>query len=388
MANSIRFKRGGGTLPGSYVGSGEPIWDETNNKFHIATNTSATKWIGAEILDEDTMSSAENAAGAKSLATQQSIKAYVDAQVTAQDLDYTIDGSGSYTVDLDSQALNIAGGTGISASASSQTITIAGSDATTVAKGIASFSADNFSTSSGAVTIKDGGVANIELVNSAVTVTAGNGLSGGGSVSLGSSTSVALDLSELSAAVVDVASDSIAIVDADDSNSSKKESIADLIAAIDGTGLTATSGVLAIDATQAITNISGNLTVAGNLTVEGDSLVTEVATMQVEDGLIQLAKRDTVDSDDLDIGVYGAYSDDSGTTTEYSGIFRDASTGDGVWTFFDSLTAAPGSSTNAVNIDGNGFNYAAIKCADITGIDDDGSGNAELSGFNIDGGTY
>ena len=26
--------------------------------------------------------------------------------------------------------------------------------------------------------------------------------------------------------------------------------------------------------------------------------------------------------------------------------------------------------------------------ADITGIDDDGSGNAELSGFNIDGGDY
>ena len=127
---------------------------------------------------------------------------------------------------------------------------------------------------------------------------------------------------------------------------------------------------------------------AGNLVVEGDSVVTEVATMQIEDGLIQLAKRTTVDSDDIDIGVYGAYSDDSGTSTEYSGLFRDASTGDGVWTFFDSLTAAPGTGTNAVNISGAGFNYAAIKCADITGIDDDGTGNAELSGFNIDGGTY
>jgi hypothetical protein len=384
MANVIRFKRGGGTLPGSYAGSGEPIWDETNAKFHVATNSSAVKWIGAEILDQDDMSSNS----ATKIATQQSIKKYVDDQVTAQDLDLTIDGSGTYTVDLDSQALNIAGGTGISASASGQTVTIAGSDASTAAKGIALFSADNFATSSGTVTIKNGGVVNAELANSAVTVTAGDGLSGGGSVSLGASTSVALDLNELTSAAVDVANDSIAIVDANDSNGSKKESISDLIAAIDGTGLTATSGVLAIDATQAITNISGNLTVAGNLTVEGDSVVTEVATMQIEDGLIQLAKRDTVDSDDLDIGVYGAYSDDSGTTTEYSGVFRDASTGDGVWTFFDSLTAAPGSGTNAVNIAGAGFNYAGLKCADITGVDDDGTGNAELNGFNIDGGSY
>ena len=384
MANVIRFKRGGGTLPGSYAGSGEPIWDETNAKFHVATNSSAVKWIGAEILDQDDMSSDS----ATKLATQQSIKKYVDDQVTAQDLDITIDGSGTYTVDLDSQALNIVGGTGIAASATGQSVTIAGSDASTSAKGIALFSADNFSTSSGTVTIKDGGVVNAELANSAVTVTAGNGLSGGGSVSLGASTSVALDLNELTSAAVDVANDSIVIVDANDSNSSKKESVADLIAAIDGTGLTATSGVLAVDATQAITNISGNLTVAGNLVVEGDSVVTEVATMQIEDGLIQLAKRTTVDSDDIDIGVYGAYSDDSGTSTEYSRLFRDASTGDGVWTFFDSLTAAPGTGTNAVNISGAGFNYAAIKCADITGIDDDGTGNAELSGFNIDGGTY
>ena len=384
MANVIRFKRGGGTLPGSYAGSGEPIWDETNAKFHVATNSSAVKWIGAEILDQDDMSSDS----ATKLATQQSIKKYVDDQVTAQDLDITIDGSGTYTVDLDSQALNIVGGTGIAASATGQSVTIAGSDASTSAKGIALFSADNFSTSSGTVTIKDGGVVNAELANSAVTVTAGNGLSGGGSVSLGASTSVALDLNELTSAAVDVANDSIVIVDANDSNSSKKESVADLIAAIDGTGLTATSGVLAVDATQAITNISGNLTVAGNLVVEGDSVVTEVATMQIEDGLIQLAKRTTVDSDDIDIGVYGAYSDDSGTSTEYSGLFRDASTGDGVWTFFDSLTAAPGTGTNAVNISGAGFNYAAIKCADITGIDDDGTGNADLSGFKIDGGSY
>jgi hypothetical protein len=73
-------------------------------------------------------------------------------------------------------------------------------------------------------------------------VTAGNGLSGGGT---SGAVSLALDLNELSAAAVSVANDSIAIIDADD-NSSKKESIADLATAMAGTNITATSGALGI----------------------------------------------------------------------------------------------------------------------------------------------
>ena len=383
MANTIRIKRGNdSSLPGSFAGSGEPLWSEDLYKLYVAINGSSAKWIGAEIDNTNTLGTSQT-----KLATQNAIKTYVDTQLTAQDLDFTTDTAGNSAVDLDSQVLTFAGGEGVDVTHSGQAITVAGEDATTTNKGIASFSADNFAASSGAITIKDGGVANAELVNSSLTVTAGNGLKTGGAVSLGGSVTLDIDLNEVSSATVDVAADSIAIIDAGDS-STKKESVADLIAAIDGTGLTATSGVLAVDATQAITNISGNLTVAGNLTVEGDSVVTEVATMQVEDGLIQLAKRSSVNSDDIDIGIYGAYSDDSGSSTEYAGIYRDASIGDGVWTFFDSLTAAPGTGANAVNVSGSGYNYAAIKCADITGIDDDGSGNAELSGFNIDGGDY
>lgn len=57
------------------------------------------------ILDEDDMSS--NSASA--LATQQSIKAYVDAQLTAQDLDFQGDTGGALSIDLDSETLSIVG---------------------------------------------------------------------------------------------------------------------------------------------------------------------------------------------------------------------------------------------------------------------------------------
>ena len=76
---------------------------------------------GTSIKDEDDMSSDS----ASHLATQQSIKAYVDAQVTASDLDFQGDSGGALSIDLDSETLDIAGGTGIDTSGSGNTLTVA-----------------------------------------------------------------------------------------------------------------------------------------------------------------------------------------------------------------------------------------------------------------------
>ena len=95
----------------------------TNKTLTSPTLTSAvlnTAVSGTAILDEDNMASDSNT----QLATQQSIKAFVEAQVTAEDLDITSD-SGTIAIDLDSETLTIAGGTGIDTSGSSNTITVA-----------------------------------------------------------------------------------------------------------------------------------------------------------------------------------------------------------------------------------------------------------------------
>ena len=75
---------------------------------------------GSAFLDEDDMASNS----ATKVASQQSIKAYVDSQVTAQDLDITTD-SGSIAIDLDSEQLQISGGTGINTSATGNQVSVA-----------------------------------------------------------------------------------------------------------------------------------------------------------------------------------------------------------------------------------------------------------------------
>ena len=74
-----------------------------------------------ETLDEDNMASDS----ATKLATQQSIKKYVYDSVTAEDLDFQGDSGGALNIDLDSETLDIAGGTNITTTGSGNTLTIA-----------------------------------------------------------------------------------------------------------------------------------------------------------------------------------------------------------------------------------------------------------------------
>ena len=76
---------------------------------------------GTSIKDEDNLASDSDS----HLATQQSIKAYVDSQVTAQDLDFQADSGGALSIDLDSETMTFTGGTGIDTSGSGNAVTFA-----------------------------------------------------------------------------------------------------------------------------------------------------------------------------------------------------------------------------------------------------------------------
>ena len=96
----------------------------TNKTLTSPTLTSPvfnTALSGTAVKDEDGMDS--NSATA--LATQQSIKAYIDNQITAQDLDIAPDSGTGQSIDLNSETLTFSGGSNIGSSATSNTVTFA-----------------------------------------------------------------------------------------------------------------------------------------------------------------------------------------------------------------------------------------------------------------------
>jgi len=112
-----------------------------------------------------------------------------------------------------------------------------------------------------------------ESVADVVTTLAGDGIENSGN-------KFRLTLNGLAAAAVDVSADSIAIIDANGSNESKKESIADLVTAMAGAGLTATNGVISTQA-GAVTSIRTDGAVNTTALVEGYNYMTGSASKSV-----------------------------------------------------------------------------------------------------------
>ena len=108
----------------SVIDATETLTNKTLTAPTVTSGVFNTAVSGSAVLDEDDLSS--NSATA--LATQQSIKAYIDNQITAQDLDIAPDSGTGQSIDLNSETLTFSGGSNIASSATSNTVTFAISD--------------------------------------------------------------------------------------------------------------------------------------------------------------------------------------------------------------------------------------------------------------------
>ena len=331
---------------------------------------------------------------ATKLATQQSIKAYVDSQVTAQDLDLTTD-SGTIDIDLDSETLTIAGGTGLTSSATGTTATLAIDSTVTTLTGTQTLT--NKTLTSPVLTtpqINDSS-ADHQYVIAVSELTADRTLT---LPLLTGNDQVTTDAhaTTLTNKTIDLASNTVTGSLAEFNTALQSESFAGLAATQtltnktisgssntlsnignsslsnssitfgDGSSSTAASlgGTVVIQGTSNEVEVSessgtftvglpANVTISGNLTVSGDTTTVNTATLAVEDPLINLATGNN-SSDAVDIGFYGLY-DTSGSQDLYAGLFRDA--GDGKFKLFKDNQAAP---TTTVNTSGTGYAVATL----------------------------
>jgi hypothetical protein len=95
--------------------------EDINDRVDTIINEAGTAVNTSLFLDEDDMSSNSATKGV----TQQSVKAYVDTQLTAEDLDISADSGSNIAIDLDSEVLDLEGGTGIDTTTGTNKVTFA-----------------------------------------------------------------------------------------------------------------------------------------------------------------------------------------------------------------------------------------------------------------------
>lgn len=269
----------------------------------------AISLLGGEGMDVTHSGTSITIAGEDASTTNKGVASFTSGDFTASSGAISLNDAVVKSITTDSggltpstHAFSILGGEGMDVTHTGTTITVAGEDASTSNKGVASFSSDNFAVASGAVTIKDGGVANAELENSSIVISDGAGNTS--DISLGGTLTIEGTTNEVTVAE--------------------------------------SAGTVTI-------GLPDDVTIAGNLTVNGTVTTIDTTNLVVEDPLIKLASNNNA-TDSVDIGFFGLY-DTSGSQDLYAGLFRDANDS-GKFKLFTSLQSEP---TTTVNTAGTGY---------------------------------
>ena len=224
-------------------------------------------------VDEDNMASDS----ATLVPTQQSVKAYVDAQLTASDLDFQGDSGGALSIDLDSETLDIAGGTGISTAGSGNTLTVTLDNTAVTAASYGSATAIPVLTvdAQGRIT-----AASTASISTSFTLSDGSNtqtVAGGDTLTIsGTANEIEVTVGATDTATIGLPSTVSGLTG---------------VSAATITGTTVTDGVASINsgALSGVTTIAAtDLTLAGNLTVNGTTVTNSATNTTIEDQLIEL----------------------------------------------------------------------------------------------------
>ena len=217
-ASSANSAGGGLKIGGSSTSNGHAsmLWDHANSALDLNIGGTTQIRLADGVLRPETDNDVDlGASGAEFKDLYLDGVAYID-ELQADQLG----------ANLDANSKNI---TGVGDFTVTGDVTLTGASDTAIAVG------------SDSLYFKDAdGTMHSDSIADIATAMAGSGLAASGG-------QFSVDLAEVTAAVVDVAADSILIIDADDSNATKKESVADLASGMAGAGIGVSSGVLSLD---------------------------------------------------------------------------------------------------------------------------------------------
>lgn len=172
---------------GNYVAT---IADAGNSNITVANSGSESAAVTLDLTNTGVTAGSYGSASAVPAITVDAKGRITAISTNNISTSFTIAGDSGTDSFSNGGTLTFTGTDPVNTSVASDTVTISVSDASTSSKGIASFSSDNFSVTSGAVTIKDGGVSNAELVNSTITL-------GSSTLTLGSTTTAVAGLTQV-----------------------------------------------------------------------------------------------------------------------------------------------------------------------------------------------